>query len=387
MPIVDSAAVKSIQGKESLAIDLETEEGRAIIHALARKADLALCSWRAGVARHLKVDDEALRALNPRLVYHYGTSFGLEGPYTRRPAYAPSATAGSGLADYQGGPEVPPPPGTPLSLEDVKRLSARVRSANGLSANGDTIAAVVVGTALLLGLLARRRTGVAQRTLTTMLASNGLAASDDFLRYEGKPPRRLPDPALLGFGPLYRLYETADGSDSGDPSRGGWVFLACPQPKEWAPLAAALNEATAGRLDLAADLRFATPDARAANAAALADTLAETFRGRTAAAWEDFLLARDIACVEVSRRSFIDSLFDSPLLRENGLIRETNHPIFGRQPRTGLTVELSRTPGVLGDGAALGQHTRPILEELGYTPDQVADLAARHVVRLAAAPP
>src|SRR5581483_5032142 len=122
----------------------------------------------------------------------------------------PSATAGSGLADYQGGPEVPPPAGTPLDLAAVKRLAGRVRAANGFMTNGDTSAALMVGTALLLGLAARERTGMSQRIVTTMLASNALLASDDFLRYAGKPPRTLPDPGFYGLGPLYRLYEAAE---------------------------------------------------------------------------------------------------------------------------------------------------------------------------------
>src|SRR5262249_13693202 len=91
MPLPETGGAKAIHGKNSLAADLEPAEGRAIVHALAEKADLAMCSWRAGVAEMLQVDDVTLRARNPGLVYVYGTSYGREGPYTRRPAYAPSA--------------------------------------------------------------------------------------------------------------------------------------------------------------------------------------------------------------------------------------------------------------------------------------------------------
>jgi crotonobetainyl-CoA:carnitine CoA-transferase CaiB-like acyl-CoA transferase len=374
MPIPDTGGVKVIQGKESLAVDLETEEGRAIVYTIAEKADLALCSWRAGMAERLGVDDATLRARNPRLIYVYGTSYGREGPYARRPAYAPSATAGAGLADYQGGPEVPPPAGTPLDLEAVKRLSGRVRAANGFMTNGDTSAALMVGTALLLGLCARERTGEGQRITTTMLASNGLVASDDFLAYAGKPPRRLPDRDFCGMGPLYRLYETGEG----------WIFLACPQEKEWAPLCAALAEATGGRLDLGADPRFADTGARAENADALAAALAGVFRERRAGEWEDFLLARDLAGVALNPRPYLEVLFDDPLLRENDLIREVEHPKFGRHPRTGPTIRLSRSATRTGPAATVGQHTRAILGELGYTEAQIEDLVARRVVAVSA---
>jgi crotonobetainyl-CoA:carnitine CoA-transferase CaiB-like acyl-CoA transferase len=252
----------------------------------------------------------------------------------------------------------------------VKQLSGRVRAANGFMTNGDSSAALMVGTALLLGLLARGRTGAGQRIVTTMLASNGLLASDDFLAYAGKPARRLPDRDFYGMGPLYRLYE----------AREGWLFLACPQEKEWTPLCAALAEATCGRLDLAADPRFATTNTRAAHADALAAALEGVFRERAAAEWEDRLLARDLAGVALNPRPYLEVLFDDPLLRENDLIREVDHPTFGRHPRTGPTVRLSRSATRTDAAATVGQHTRAILTELGYTDAQIEDLVARRVV-------
>src|SRR5207244_2930752 len=171
----------------------------------------------------------------------------------------------------QGGPDGLPPPGTEFDLEELKRAASRVQVANASVINGDSVAALGVGTGMLLGLLARERTGLAQRMLTTMIGSNAYIVSDDFLRYEGKPPRPRPDAAIFGMGPTYRLYET----------KAGWVFLACVLPKDWTALCTTLVE-PAG-VDLAADPRFASAEARAANAEALASTLAAIFRARTAA--------------------------------------------------------------------------------------------------------
>jgi crotonobetainyl-CoA:carnitine CoA-transferase CaiB-like acyl-CoA transferase len=368
LPIPESAGVKVTQGKESVAVDLYTEEGREVVYRLAKQADLAMCNWRQGVAQRLKVDDATLRAINPSLVYLYGTSYGTEGPYARRPAYAFTATAVAGLAGVQAGAAGLPAPGTPMDLEELKRTARRLQTANGMNANGDTTAALAVGTAMLLGLVTRERTGLAQRALTTMIGSNTYILSDDFLHYEGKPPRPLPDAAILGLGPLYRLYE----------AEVGWVFLACVLPKDWTALCAALAEAVG--VDLAADPRFATPDAREREAEALAEALAGVFRRKTAAEWEACLLARDVACAEVETERFPDFLNESPLLREDDLIEEVEHPIFGPHPRPGMQVVFSRTPGAVRPAPTLGQHTEAVLAELGYDPAQIEDLAARNII-------
>jgi crotonobetainyl-CoA:carnitine CoA-transferase CaiB-like acyl-CoA transferase len=368
MPIPESGGAKVTQGKESVAVDLYTEEGREVVYALARKADLVMCNWRQGVAQKLKIDDLHLRAINPNLVYLYGTSYGTDGPYARRPVYAFTATAVAGVADFQGGEGVLPPPGTPLDLADLKRVASRLQVANGMNANGDSTASLGVGTGMLLGLLARERTGLAQRLLTTMIGSNAYIVSDDFLRYEGKPPRARPDSGLYGMSPTYRLYET----------KAGWVFLAAVLPKDWTALCAALVEPAGA--DLAADPRFASAEARATNAEALATTLAAIFRARTAAEWEAYLLPREVGCVEVSNETFPRFLNYDPLIQENDLVQEVEHPIFGPHPRTGLAVDFSRTPGVVRPAPTIGQHTEAVLAELGYTPVQIEDLAAREII-------
>src|SRR5262249_30676851 len=153
---------------------------------------------------------------------------------------------------------------------------------------------------------------------------------------------------------------------------------ACVLPKEWAALCAALAEAAG--VDLAADPRFATPEAREREAEALAEALTGVFRGKSAAAWEACLLPRDVACVEVETQRFPDFLNESPLLRENDLIAEVEHPIFGPHPRPGLEVVFSRTPGAVRPAPTFGQHTETVLAELGYSAAQIEDLAAREII-------
>jgi crotonobetainyl-CoA:carnitine CoA-transferase CaiB-like acyl-CoA transferase len=171
---------------------------------------------------------------------------------------------------------------------------------------------------------------------------------------------------LYGLSALYRLYET----------REGWLFLAAPKPNAWARLAPLVA--------LGDDARFATPASRAAHDRELADALAAVFRRRTAAEWERDLVAADVAGVEVVRGPIAHVVIEEPWFREAGFMSEVEHPTFGRHRRLAPLVALSATPGHARPAAVLGQHTEAVLEELGYTPDDVGRLAAARVVRRAA---
>jgi crotonobetainyl-CoA:carnitine CoA-transferase CaiB-like acyl-CoA transferase len=169
-----------------------------------------------------------------------------------------------------------------LSLAEVKAGSMRLFGGGAFIAQSDGFAAHAVGTALLLGLVARRRGAPGQRLLTTMLSSVAHALSEDMVRFAGRPPAPESDPELFGFHALYRLYAGSEG----------WVFLAAPQEREWRRLARAAPFAA-----LARDPRFADAAARREHDAALAAALAAIFATRAADAWERELTERDVACV------------------------------------------------------------------------------------------
>jgi crotonobetainyl-CoA:carnitine CoA-transferase CaiB-like acyl-CoA transferase len=362
-PVPAISGAKAMQGKESIALDVKTEEGRTILGQLVAKADLFLHNFRPGVAQRLGIDYETLRAINPRLVYLHATGYGASGSYAARPMYALTATAVNGNLMRQLGTMLPPT-GTPLTLEEVKRLSLVLRAAN--RGDGDSTAAQTVATALLLGLVARERTGQGQPMLTSMVGANTYINSDDFLAYAGKPPRRLPDPELQGLHALYRLYR----------AREGWVFLAAPQEKEWRRLCHAV-----GRDAWTRDRRFATPAARRAHDQALARALARIFREQPAGEWERCLTEQNVACVEVYQDSFASFANTDPALRAAGFVVEVQHPVLGKHLRHGQIVKLREAPARLGAACEIGQHTRAILRELGHGDAETAALRAKGVVR------
>ncbi len=365
LPFPEIGGAKSLQGKESIALDLGTDEGRAIVHQLARQADIVLQSFRAGKAQKQGVDAATLRALNPSLVYLDAPGYGSDGPCGDRPAFAPTIGAGSGLVMRNIGASVPERAG--LAVAEIREASLRL-SASGTTeyAQADGISALTCASAMALGLVARDRTGTGQDLLTTMLTSTAHALADDMVEYDGRPDTLTADPELYGYGARYRLYEASDG----------WIYLAAPAPREWDALVAAL----AAEVDLAADVRFADEEQRQANDVALADVLAATFKAKPAQHWEDHLLAQDVGCVVARAQPPEVVLQSKEFGAASGLLVEVEHPTFGEHDRLATLVECSRSATVAEPGVLKGQHTDAILTELGYDAAAIADLRARKIV-------
>ncbi len=355
--------LKTMQGKESLALDLKRPEAREILHRLVARADALLHNYRPGVPERLGIDYPTLRRLNPRLIYLYGASYGSSGPCAARPAYHPTAGALCGGALAQLGSGRLPSPGTPLSPDELRRLARRLEVAN--ETNPDPSAAVASATALLMALYHRARSGRGQALETTMLCSNAYANSADYVDYAGRPPRDAADGELLGLSALYRLYAARDS----------WLFLAAPTPRDFEKLCDALGEP-----GWPGDPRFADAEARRAHDADLAKLLAERFAGRGADEWEAELSGRGIGCVRADRGPFARFAFDEPWMRESGFVTEVEDAELGRYTRFGPTVKLSRDSGEVRGPCRAGEQSRAILAELGYDAERIDALAAAGVV-------
>src|SRR3984957_19897467 len=365
LPFPELSGAKVMQGKESIVVDMGTAEGREIVHELARRADLVMQSFRAGVAERQGVDGATLRAVNPNLVYLSAPGYGTDGPCGDRPAYAPTIGAGSGLAMRNIGASVPEH--ADMTMAEIRQNALRLAGAGTTEyAQADGISALTVASALALGLAARDRTGISQGMRTTMLTSTAHALADDMVEYGGRPETAAPDVGLFGYSARYRLYQAADG----------WIYLAAPAEREWEALAAAL----AGDADLVGDPRFADEASRQAHDSDLAQVLAAVFAARPAQHWEDYLLSRDVGCVVAHAEPPEAVLQSKEFAGAADLLVQVEHPSFGEHVRLKPYIELSRSETLAEPGVLAGQHTNDILAELGYDAPAIASLRERGIV-------
>ncbi|MEE2057173.1 CaiB/BaiF CoA transferase family protein [Rhodococcus artemisiae] len=357
----EAGGAKVLQGKESVALNINTPEGLAIVHEIAKRSDIVLQSYRAGAAKRIGVDAATLKGLNPDLVYLNAPGYGTEGPYGGRPAYAPSVGAASGLTMSDlGGLDL-----TGRDLDEIKSIALRRHTAGANpSVQADGVAALGVGSAMLLGLLARARGHALGDMTATMLSSATYALMDRNADYENRPEPPASDAGLYGLDALYRLYEASDG----------WVFLAAPQESEWNNLVESLAPYT----DLAVE-KFSTPDLRTANDAELAETIATVLRTRSKVEWEKDLNAKDVGCVAVTERTSEIELQDDVYF-EAGYSVLADSPVFDEHRRLAPLTRFSRS-GVKADaGCMIGEHTDSVLSEIGISPERISELREKDIV-------
>jgi crotonobetainyl-CoA:carnitine CoA-transferase CaiB-like acyl-CoA transferase len=359
---METGASKVLEGKESIALDLKSPEGRRIVHQIVESADVFVLGFRPGVAERLGIDYETLRAVNPRLVYVHAGGYGPSGPYAQRPMYAQTAAALAGGYDRQAGYWLRPEMSEGFEVAEIRAILApRIQSL----AEGDANAALGVLSAIMFGIFSQRRSGTGQFIASSMINGNLWALSDDFCRYEGKPTLARSDPDLYGLSATYRLYETVEG----------WMFLAATTEREWAALVA-----ETGSKDLATDPRFSDAGSRSTNDDELAEVLSEILAARPAAQWEQALTAAGVGCAAVYDGSVSQFTATTPALLEAGLTFEVDDPTFGRVVRYGTPVKMSETPGRVAPGCLRGQHNNSVLGELGYSPTDIEKLKEARIV-------
>ena len=364
VPFPETGGAKVMAGKESLAVDLATPEGLAMVHELVRSADIVMQGFRAGVADRIGVGYETLRAINPAIVYLNATGYGVGGPNGHRPAYAPSIGAAAGVARGNVGDLVEERAG--MTIDEIRHGSYLLTvGAVITNAQADGFAALGVATAMLLGLLARQCGHGGQEMTTTMINTNAHAMSAQVVDYAGSEGEPKPDLDMRGLSALYRTYDVTDG----------WVFLAATAQHEWERLAA-----VAPFIGLASDARFGDVASRAENDDALAVALAVIFATRGKDDWERELRAADDGCVAVTTTTIEDALWSESFGRASDFLVDVEHPVFETHPRMAPLVRFSRSATQAGAGVLLGAHTDAILTGLGRSAEEIADLRERKVV-------
>lgn len=334
------------RGKRSLAVDLKRADGLALVHELVRRADVVQHNMRYDAAVRLGLGHEALAELNPRLVYCHSRGHD-RGP---RAAMAGNDQTGAALAG--------------VSFEDGA-VAQGGKPLWALTSMGDTGNGFLAAIGIIQALYERDATGLGQFVDTSIVNACLLNTSYATITESGEAlPRPHLDRMALGLAAGYRLYGCTDG----------WLCVAVLSPAHWAALDGVLGGT------LAADRRFAGPEARARHDAELTELLAERFATDTATAWFDRLDAAGVPC-EISSPDYALGVFDDPELRDRGWVTSYHQRAVGRLDQFGLLIDFDETPGrIAGPPLTVGDGTRAILRELGRTDTEIDALVAAGVV-------
>lgn len=329
-------------GKRSIVLDLKHPQGREAVLKLAEQCDVLISNVRPQALARLGLDDVPVRARNPRIIHVSCCGFGQNGPDAARPAYDDLIQGATGipwLMQQYGASE---PCYTPTTLSD--RLTG--------------LHAVYAVTAALY---ARSQTGLGQAVVVPMFeAMAQFVLGDHMAGLTFEPPRGEPGYARL-LTPHRKPYATRDGM----------LCVLIYNDKHWRSFFETIGEAQG----LALDPRFATHSARAANIDAVYAEVARLMRERTTVEWRTLL---DVADVPNMLMNSPADLLAHPQLRTTGFMQDTQHPSEGLLHTMAHPTRWSATPPRREQTPAplLGEHTRELLAEAGYSALQINELLA-----------
>jgi crotonobetainyl-CoA:carnitine CoA-transferase CaiB-like acyl-CoA transferase len=332
------------RNKRNIAVNLKHPHGVEVIKKLAARADVMIESFRTGTTDKMGLGYEAIKALNPRIVYCAISGFGRTGPLRHKGGYDLMVQAYSGLMSTTGEPGR-----TPLRI--------------GFSLVDITCGWIAYG-GIMTALYQREKTGHGQYVEASLLEGMVSASSYHIVNYLATG--NVPGPLGQGHPALapYQMFASKDGR----------VMLGAANDGLWKKFC----EVT-GRADLADDPRFRTNRDRVANREALLAILEDLFQTKTTDEWVTLL---DRAGIPNAPVNTIADVVDDPQVAHRHMIVDIPHPTIAGLRAPASPLKLSHGPSsVRRHPPATGEHTTEILRELGYTHEDIADLEACGAVK------
>ncbi|PCI67521.1 MAG: CoA transferase [Piscirickettsiaceae bacterium] len=331
--------------KRSIVLDLKKPESKEILIRLVKESDIMIHNYRPEPAKRLGISYQQLAKVNPKLIVCVSVGYGRGGCYSERPAYDDLIQGICGIADLNGFYNQSSPGYVPTALAD------KVGSLMSLST-------------ILAALYHREKTGIGQEVEVAMFeALVSFLLVEHYTGPTFEPPLG-PVGHLRQMLPSRRPFKTKDG-----------FICALPYTdRHWQAIFKIM-----GHHELVDDERFVNVAKRTEFTKELYQILEDAFKQHSSSFWNEELANCDIPFAPVSS---LDDLFVDPHLNEVGLFEEYQHPTEGRLRRVNSPVTFSKTVPTFKFGAShLGEHSREILQEMGFDGSQIENFFEQEVVR------
>ncbi|MDR2163565.1 MAG: CoA transferase [Clostridiales Family XIII bacterium] len=332
--------------KESISLNLKTEEGKKILRTLIEHADILVENFRPGVMKKLGFDYEAVREYNPAIVYASISGFGQTGPYSQRPSYDIVAQAMGGLMAVTGDPDRGP-----------TKVGANV---------GDAASGLMACIGLLAAYSGRLKTGKGQYIDVAMADTifSILATRNHVYYLTGELPVRHGNRDELSCP--YGIYECSDGH----------ALIGCAHRRFFQSLCEIM-----GTPDLADDPRFCTHDLAAEHRFELDPIIEKWAKSKTV---DELVALLSQAGIPTAPVYNVAQIADDPQIAGvRKMVREQDHPYVGKVKVTGNPIKMSETPTdeIRRHSPMLGEQTDMILKEfLHYDDEKIDELRKDDVI-------
>ena len=341
----ESAYYLSInRNKRSLTLNLQDAQAKEVFMKLAKDTDVVVENFTPGVMGRFGLDYDAVKAVNPKVVYCSISGFGQDGPYRNRPAYDQIMQGVGGLMSITGEPD-----GEPQKI--------------GIAVT-DIGAGMWSAFAIMAALHYREKSGEGQYIDISMLDAQvaWLTYQAAFFFANGEAPKRMgaAHPTLVP----YQAFMCNDGK---------YINVAVGSERIWERFCKGM-----GLEDLKDHPDYATNSVRVNNRGAIVSMLQELFLTRPVAEWVEDLQAANVPCGPIND---LADVFADPQVLARNMYLEMAHPTLGSIKQTGLPIKFSLTPGGLDrHPPLLGEHNQEILQSLGYSDADVQSLKDRSVI-------
>ncbi len=341
----ESAYYLSInRNKRSLTLNLQDAQAKEVFMKLAKDTDVVVENFTPGVMGRFGLDYDAVKAVNPKVVYCSISGFGQDGPYRNRPAYDQIMQGVGGLMSITGEPD-----GEPQKI--------------GIAVT-DIGAGMWSAFAIMAALHHREKSGEGQYIDISMLDAQvaWLTYQAAFFFANGEAPKRMgaAHPTLVP----YQAFMCNDGK---------YINVAVGSERIWERFCKGM-----GLEDLKDHPDYATNSVRVNNRGAMVSMLQEIFLTRPVAEWVEDLQAANVPCGPIND---LADVFADPQVLARNMYLEMAHPTLGSIKQTGLPIKFSLTPGGLDrHPPLLGEHNQEILQSLGYSDADVQNLKDRSVI-------